>query len=59
MLNDDRFAFKLEVRDFIYMAVVLAGFLGQAFIVRNDVQWIKESLMRHERLIENLIARKG
>jgi len=47
----------MHLKDWFQIFAVLAGFTAQAVIVRNDVDWIKQTLLRHETLIMTLIAK--
>jgi hypothetical protein len=49
---------KLEARDWLTIIVFISGFAFQYVTVKNDVDWVKQTLIRHEALIMSVLAKK-
>lgn len=49
---------RLEARDYLTIIVLVMGFTTQYITVKNDVDWIKQTLTRHERLIMTVLSNK-
>lgn len=49
---------KLEARDWVTIIVFVSGFAFQYVTVKNDVEWVKQTLIRHERLIMSVLSNK-
>lgn len=45
----------MDVKDWVQIGVLCLGFVAQFIAVKNDVNWIKDTLKRHERLIMNAL----
>ena len=48
---------EMAPKDWLQIIVLILGFTVQAVIVRNDVEWIKSTLIRHEGLIMATLAK--
>lgn len=48
---------KFELKDLIQIIVMVTGFAMQTVSSKNDIDWIKQTLVRHDQAIERLLAK--